>query len=119
MNSFTDDINPADMRVIGNVQSVTQAVTNGVVAAPSWANVETNVRSKELTPLRYKDSEGNESNQIVHIRRRSFLYRAEDRTFTTKMRYVVNSQNYYITDIRNYMGRPHLKVMDCELRDNE
>lgn len=105
------------MRVIGNVQSVTQSVTNGVVASPSWANVETNVRSKELTPLR--NNEVNESNQIVHVKRRSFLYRAEDRTFTTKMRYVVNSQNYYITDIRNYMGRPHLKVMDCELRDNE
>lgn len=119
MNSFTDDVNPADYRISGNVQQPTQTVTNGVAGAVSWSNVETGVKSAEVTPLRYKDSEMNDGNQIVYTRRRSFIYRAHNRAFTPKMRYVIGSENYYITDIRNYKGRPHSKVMDCELMDNE
>jgi hypothetical protein len=117
LSNFTDDINPAELRIIGNLQQVTQTVTNGITGSPSWANLEASVRSMELNPLR--NGETSEGNQILHVEKRSFLYRAHSRVFTPKMRYVVSSKNYYITDIRNYKGRPHWKVMDCELRDNE
>jgi hypothetical protein len=119
LSNFTDDINPAELRITGSVQQVTQTVTNGITGSPSWANLEASVRSMELNPLKYINSEGIEGAQITHVEKRSFLYRAHSRVFTPKMRYVVSSKNYYITDIRNYKGRPHWKVMDCELRDNE
>jgi hypothetical protein len=118
--SFSDGLNPADLRIIGTVQSVTVTVSNGIKSAPTWSTVEANVRTMELPPLRtMKGNEESEGMQPVFTRKRSFLYRKHSRTFTPKMRYLVGTDEYYITDIRTYMGKPHLMVMDCELRDNE
>ena len=118
--TFTDNINPADFRVTGTVQSQTVTVTNGIKSAPTWGTVEANVRTMELPPLRtMKGNESMEGMQPVFSRKRSFLYRKHARAFTPKMRYLVGSEAYYITDIRTYMGKPHLMVMDCEERDND
>ena len=118
MNTFTSHhINPADFRYSGTIQSETQTSTDGIKNDPSWANVETNVRSKKLPPL--KSTETKEGKQPIHVQRFSWLIHAHSRAFTAQMRYVVNSQNHYITDIRNYKGLEEYLVLDTELRDNE
>ncbi|MGH1436562.1 MAG: phage head completion protein [Lewinella sp.] len=117
MNSFKDDINPSEFRYSGTVESPSITTTNGIPGDPTWPTHEASVRLAKLNPRRGGDA--TEGGQTVAVAYDSWLIRAEDRAYTTDMRVVINSINYYIKDIRNYKGSPLFLVLDTEQRDNE
>ena len=110
-------INPADFDRTGTIQTSTPTRANGE-AVPSWANTYTSVKSKQLTPLRF--NEGIESKQQVGVETHSWLIRKEARVIVAnKMKYVVDSKDYHIVGVRDYVGGRLYYVLDTEYRDNQ
>lgn len=109
-------INPAELDVVGTVQTATRTRTNGEERITSWANTYSNVWSKQLRPLRQGEAE--ESKQQTALERNSFVVRMESRSIVPKdMRYLIGSKAHMIVGVRPYKMSRNYLVLDTEYRD--
>ena len=115
---YIDMVNPADFRYTGTIKSDSVTITNGIKGDTSAATHYSNVVAKKLTPPRIAGDK-EEGFQTVGVEANSWVIRAEDRTITTKMYYLVGTEKHHIIRIRNFKGSPTLLVLDTEKRDNE
>lgn len=82
-----------------------------------FVNLYTNVRARKISPLR--TMEKLDEKQPRSFERSGWLIRAEDRSVTANMRLVYNSENYYITGVREFKEDKLTLVLDTEKRDDE
>lgn len=105
--------------MIGVIQTGTGTKVAGEKAI-DWANTYTGVRCKQIPALKLRVNEKEELTQMVFIEKLSWIIRREDRAIVPNaMRFVVESKNHFIVNVRRWKGSRDWLVLDTEFRDNQ
>ena len=110
---------PSELDKVGDFETNSSTVEDGETTT-SWGTTYSNVRSKKLPPLFRSTSERFEGRQPVYKEQATFVIRKENKVITpANMRYLVSSEYYYVTNVREYKGSRKWLAIDVEKRDNQ
>ncbi|MCR9252288.1 MAG: phage head closure protein [bacterium] len=109
----TANIGEFDKR--GTIQSATKVTTKGQPIS-TWSDLYTDVHVKEM---RARGNESYEAGQLTHKSVKAWMTRKLNRSITTKMRFVISGETYYLNDVHDHPSMRGYLIFEGEARDND